>query len=59
MSRIGAIPLDERMDYGRLSVQNQNRAASPTEHLAVAAYWLEEFERRVTEWNMALPVSRF
>ena len=59
MSRIAAIPLDDRMNYGRLSVQQQNRAASPQEHLAVSAYWLDEFERRVDEWRMAMPVSRY
>lgn len=59
MSRIAAIPLDDRMDYGRISVQAQNRAASPQEHLAVSAYWLDEFERRVEEWNMPLPASRY
>jgi len=59
MSRIGAIPLDDRMDYGRLSVQAQNRSATPQEHLAVSAYWLDEFERRVDEWKMALPVARY
>jgi hypothetical protein len=59
MSRISAIPLDARMDHGRLSVQNQNRAAVPQEYLAVSAYWLDEFERRVEEWNMPLPASRY
>jgi len=59
MSRISAFPLDNRMDYGRLSVQQQNRAANPQEHLAVSAYWLDEFERRVDEWKMPLPVSRY
>ena len=59
MSRIAAIPLDDRMDYGKISVQAQNRAASPQEHLAVSAYWLDEFERRVEEWNMPLPASRY
>jgi hypothetical protein len=59
MSRISAIPLDERVDYGRLSVQAQNRAASPGELITVAAYWLDEFERRLEEWRMALPGSRY
>ena len=59
MSRLGAFPLDDRMDYGRFSVQAQNRAASPQEHLAVSAYWLDEFERRVDEWKMALPSARY
>lgn len=59
MSRIAAIPLDNRMDYGRYSVQAQNRAASPQEHLAVSAYWLDEFERRLDEWKMPLPTGRY
>jgi hypothetical protein len=59
MSRISAIPLDDRMDHGRISVQAQNRAASPQEYLAVSAYWLDEFERRVEEWNLPLPASRY
>jgi hypothetical protein len=59
MSRITIIPLDQRMDFGRLSVQQQNRAATPGEHLAVSAYWLDEFERRVDEWRMPLPVARY
>lgn len=59
MSRIVNFPLDDRMDYGRYSVQNQNRAASPQEHLAVAAYWLDEFERRMDEWKTALPTGRY
>lgn len=59
MSRIAAIPLDDRMDYGKMSVQAQNRAATPQEHLAVSAYWLDEFERRLEEWNMPLPASRY
>ena len=59
MSRIAAIPLDDRMDYGRFSVQAQNRAASPQEHLAVSAYWLDEFERRLDEWKMTMPAGRY
>ncbi len=59
MSRIMAVPLDRRMDYTRHSVQNQNRAATPQEIVAVSAYWLDEFERRVEEWRMALPQGRY
>jgi len=59
MSRLANFPLDDRMDYGRYSVQAQNRAASPQEHLAVSAYWLDEFERRLDEWKMALPSARY
>jgi hypothetical protein len=59
MSRIMAVPLDRRMDYTRMSVQNQNRAASPQEIVSVSAYWLDEFERRVDEWRMALPQGRY
>jgi len=59
MSRIMAVPLDRRMDYTRSSVQNQNRGASPQEIVAVSAYWLDEFERRVEEWRMALPQGRY
>jgi len=25
----------------------------------VSAYWLDEFERRVEEWRMALPQGRY
>jgi hypothetical protein len=59
MSRIMAVPLDQRMDFTRSSVQNMNRGASPQEIVSVAAYWLDEFERRVEEWRMALPQSRY
>lgn len=59
MSRISAFPLDDRMDHGKISVHQQNRSASPQEYLAVSAYWLDEFERRVEEWNMPLPASRY
>lgn len=59
MSRISAIPLDQRVDYGRMSVQDQNRAATSGELITVAAYWLDEFERRLEEWRMALPGSRY
>jgi hypothetical protein len=59
MSRIMAIPLDRRMDYTRHSVQAMNRAASPGEIVSVSAYWLDEFERRVEEWRMALPQGRY
>lgn len=59
MSRIMAVPLDRRMDYTRHSVQNMNRAASPQEIVSVSAYWLDEFERRVEEWRMALPQARY
>lgn len=59
MSRIMAVPLDRRMDYTRHSVQNMNRAATPQEIVSVSAYWLDEFERRVEEWRMALPQARY
>jgi hypothetical protein len=59
MSRIMAIPLDRRMDYTRHSVQAMNRAASPGEIVSVSSYWLDEFERRVEEWRMALPQGRY
>jgi hypothetical protein len=59
MSRIMAMPLDRRMDYTRTSVQNMNRGASPQEIVSVSAYWLDEFERRVEEWRMALPQGRY
>jgi hypothetical protein len=59
MSRIMAIPLDRRMDYTKHSLQATNRAASPGEIVSVAAYWLDEFERRVEEWRMALPQGRY
>jgi len=59
MSRIMAVPLDRRMDYTRHSIQAMNRAASPGEIVSVAAYWLDEFERRVEEWRLALPQGRY
>jgi hypothetical protein len=59
MSRIMAIPLDRRMDYTRHSVQQMNNSASPGEIVSVASYWLDEFERRVEEWRMALPQGRY
>jgi len=59
MSRLSAVPLDDRMDYGRLSVQAQNRAASPQELIAASAYWLDEFERRLDEWKVAFPTGRY
>lgn len=59
MSRITGAAVDDRLDYGRFSVQDQNRAASPNELLTAATYWQDEFERRVDEWRMALPTSRY
>ena len=59
MSRLMAIPLDQRMDYTQHSLQAMNRAASPGEIVSVSAYWLDEFERRVEEWRMALPQGRY
>jgi hypothetical protein len=59
MSRLVAVPLDDRLDYGRMSVQAQNRAASPQELIAAGAYWLDEFERRVDEWKLPLPRARY
>ena len=59
MSRLSTVPLDDRLDYGRMSVQAQNRAASPQELIATGAYWLDEFERRVDEWKMPLPTARY
>ena len=59
MSRIMAIPLDQRMDYTQHSIQAMNRAASAGEIVSVAAYWLDEFERRVEEWRLALPQGRY
>ena len=59
MSRLVAAPLDDRLDYGRMSVQAQNRAATPQELIASSAYWLDEFERRLDEWKMALPTGRY
>ena len=59
MSRIMAIPLDKRMDYGRTSLQAANRAATPQDILGVSAYWLDEFERRVEEWRLVLPQGRY
>jgi hypothetical protein len=59
MSRLIAAPLDNRLDYGRMSVQAQNRAASPQELIASSAYWLDEFERRLDEWKMAIPTGRY
>jgi hypothetical protein len=59
MSRIMSIPLDKRMNYEEISIQNQNQAATPQEILAVSAYWLDEFERRVDEWRMSLPTARY
>lgn len=59
MSRLVAAPLDNRLDYGRMSVQAQNRAASPQELIGAGAYWLDEFERRVDEWKMPLPTGRY
>ncbi len=59
MSRIMAIPLDERMDYGRMSLSPQNRSATPQDILGASAYWLDEFERRVEEWRLALPQGRY
>lgn len=59
MSRLVAAPLDDRLDYGRLSVQAQNRAATPAELISASSYWLDEFERRVDEWKMPLPRARY
>jgi hypothetical protein len=59
MSRIMAIPLDKRMGYEQYSLQRGNGAASPQEILAASAYWLDEFERRLDEWKMPLPVGRY
>lgn len=59
MSRIMAIPLDDRMKHSRVSVQNQNRAATPQDIIGVSAYWLDEFERRVEEWRLVLPQGRY
>jgi hypothetical protein len=42
-----------------MSVQAQNRAASPQELIAASAYWLDEFERRVDEWKLPLPTARY
>jgi len=57
MNRITARGLHQRLDYGRGSVNYQNRSAVPNELMASSIFWLDEFERRVDQWQLVHPQS--
>lgn len=57
MSRIMSRGLHRRLDYGRVSVEYQNRSAMPNELMSAAVFFLDEFERRVDQWRTVQPQS--
>jgi hypothetical protein len=57
MSRIMSRGLHRRLDYGRMSVEYQNRSAMPNELMSAAVFFLDEFERRVDQWRSVQPQS--
>jgi hypothetical protein len=57
MNRITIRGLHNRLDFTRLSVQQQNRAAVPNELMSASIFWLDEFERRINEWQLVHPSS--
>ena len=59
MNRITSRGLHSRLDYGRGSVNYQNRSAVPNELMASSIFWLDEFERRVDQWQLVHPKSDF
>lgn len=55
MSHASIATLDQRLDYGRYSVQNQNNAATPVDLMGAATYWMDLFRERLAAHAMPLP----
>jgi len=50
--------LDDRMDYTRYSVTQQNGAVDPNDIMQVSQFWFAQFELLLDRLQMALPPAR-